>query len=373
MRQREKLVRIACGIVIGMLMLACSITFNAGGEKSEAEQTLEAIYLEQTQAALASGGGEDTGEAGVPEIEVVHETVPGNPGKAEVEKDEIDTENTADAKNALGDSFRLSNFERPFTESAMVYHPETDIVRLLLAKSDDFYYFTFELSGADKDENYPSAGYGIEFDTDYDGRGDYLLWGTGNASSEWNIQDMLLLEDGNDDVGGSNPVVPDSKDGNGYERVLFSSDMLDDPDVAWQRVDPSNSSNIQLAVKRSYIDNSRFYWRGWADAGVADPSLFDYNDSHDESQAGSPNKNSNYYPVGQLNLMDSTCWIAYNLEPTGTEVGGCVQIQATQPPSPTDEPGCACGGPPSSYGADCCTVCGFAWSSQTGTCYDPPD
>jgi hypothetical protein len=85
------------------------------------------------------------------------------------------------------------------------------------------------------------------------------------------------------------------------------------------------------------IDNHRFYWKAWADAGTADPTLFDYNDSVSESQAGSPSKNSDFYPIGALNMMDSTCWIAYNLTPTGNELGGCVNAPAPAQPQPPAE------------------------------------
>jgi len=366
MQTHESLRKLAAAEFLLLFALACSISFNSG--ESEAEQTLQAIYQEYTQTAMAAGPADDGAGEDAPEIVIEHETIPGNPGKADVEKDEIDTENTADTKTALGDSFRLGNFERPFTEDDMVYHPDTDMVRLLLSRGDEFYYFTLELSGTDKDENYPTAGYGIEFDTDYDGRGDYLLWATGNGSTDWTITDVMLLEDSDNDVGGASPVVPDNNEGDGYDRVLFSKDVLDDPDVAWQRVDPGDGNNVQLAVKTSYIDNTRFYWRGWADKGVADPALFDYNDSFSESQAGSPNKNSNYYPVGQLNLMDSTCWIAYNLEPTGTELGGCVQIQPTQPPPPPKEDPCVC--VPGCFGTDpkCCNQCPGCIIWDNGAC-----
>ncbi|MDO9546146.1 MAG: hypothetical protein Q7J07_05285 [Pelolinea sp.] len=354
-----------------LVVLACSVSLNNDEEVSSAEQTLQAIYLERTQTAEASMDTSAESE-GPPAVEIEHTTLPGNPGKADQIKDEIDTENTAGSKSALGDSFRLGNFERPFTETVMDYHPETDIVRLLLSRGSDFYYFTFELNGADKDLNYPSATYGIEIDTDYDGRGDYLLWAKGDSNTEWNIDDVMLLADSNEDVGGASAVVPDNNDGNGYDQVLFSINDLNDPDSAWKRVDPTDGNNIQLAVKIGLIDNNRFYWKAWADAGVADPAMFDYNDSFSESQAGSPNKNSSFYPISGLNLMDSTCWIAYNLTPTGTELGGCVGLQPTQqPPPPTLKPGCNC----STYvGLDqnCCIQCGFAWSSQSGVCYVPP-
>ena len=53
-----------------------------------------------------------------------------------------------------------------------------------------------------------------------------------------------MLRDSNDDVGGSSPVVPDSRDGDGYDEVLFSADVLDDPDAAWQRIDPERQATL---------------------------------------------------------------------------------------------------------------------------------
>ncbi len=374
MRKREWIAISGC--ILLLIFVACSISFGGDEKASAAEQTLQAIYQEQTLTAEASGDGAEAAPASEEDaapapVEVEHSIIPGNPGSPDVEKDEIDTSNTADSKIALGDSHRLNHLERPFTEDDMDSHPETDLLYLELYKGDDFYYFTLELVGVSEDDNYPSASYGIEIDSDYDGRGDYLLWAKGDDSTEWNIENVMLLEDSNDDVGGSNPVVPDNNSGNGYDEVLFSIDVLDDPDTAWKRVDPGNGNNVQLAVKISRIDNNRFYWRGWADAGLEDPSQFDYNDSVSESQAGSPNKNSNYYPVAQLNLMDSTCWIAYNLEPTGNELGGCYVLQPTPLP-PTDEPPlCQCPRSCASIGFDaaCCKFCGCTWGGSEFGCY----
>jgi len=248
----------------------------------------------------------------------------------------------------------------------MAYHPELDIVKLELSAGNDFYYFTFFMSNPGAD-GFGAGYYGVEFDTDYDGRGDYLLWAKGTASSDWVIDDVMLLEDMNGNVGGSSPVVPDNNDGDGYERVLFGPEDLADPDVAWIRV---NGSNVELAVKRSYIDENRWYWRAWADGGVMDTAKFDYNDSYSEAQAGSPNKNSGLYPIAALNMMDSTCWIAYNLTPTGTELGGCVQIVPTAPPAPTDKPLCDCPRNCQSIGYNeaCCKYCGCEWGGNEFGC-----
>ena len=260
--------------------------------------------------------------------------MPGNPGSPAQTKDDIDTSKTAPEKYALGDSFRLGNLERPLTETDMDYQPETDLIEISISKKSDFYYFTIEIFSGSEDGGFPSSSYGIEFDTDMDGRGDVLLWAEGVDSEDWTVEDVSVLSDSNNDVGGTQPVVPDGNSGDGYDEVLFSNDKMDDPDAAWQRKEASDM--IYLAIKTSLVGESRFMWKAWADSGVADPAQFDYNDAYSESQAGSPIKNSEFYPLGDLNRMDCTCWVAYNFAPTGNEPGGCVTSQPA--PSQPDEP-----------------------------------
>ncbi len=342
-------------VFIALLLLtaiACEMTFDTGGgekdAESEVEQTLQAVYAQYTVEAMVSATANPPAaqeqvpaaslEASVasPEspaaTEISHSTIPGNPGSPDQTKDEIDTSNTAGQKIALGDSFRLGNFERPFTQDVMDYKKENDLLELSLAEDDDFYIFSLEIVGPG-DVGYPSAAYGIEFDSDNDGRGDVLLWAKGGDYAEWTIEGVTVLRDSNDDVGGSRPVLPDNDEGNGYDEVLFSNEVLNDPDAAWQRLDPNSGSVIQLAIKKGMVGGSRFFWKAWADSGLADPAKFDYNDSFSEEQAGSPNENSNLYPIGQLNLMDSTCWIAYKFNATGKELGGCYQLQPTAVPT----------------------------------------
>jgi hypothetical protein len=191
--------------------------------------TLSAIYAGYTAQAMANPTPlqptntteptlENTQEA-VP-TEVPHELIPGNPGSPDQVKDEIDTSNTAGSRNALGDSYRLGNFERPFTEKVMDYHPEDDLLNLELAEDEDFYIFSLEMVGTDEN-GLLSGHYGIEFDSDKDGRGDVLLWVKGGDHPNWTVEDVMVLRDSNDDVGGSSPVVPDSHHGNGYDDILF--------------------------------------------------------------------------------------------------------------------------------------------------------
>ena len=329
--------------ILLVISIACGVSFDTGGEKTDAavevEQTLQALYAQYTLEAMTAANANPpaavdqapaaTVEAPAP-TEIPHTIIPGNPGSPDQKKDEIDTSNTADQKIALADSFRLGNFERPFTMDVMDYKKENDLLYLELAEDDDFFIFSLEIVGPG-DDGFLSAHYGIEFDSDRDGRGDVLLWAKGGDHPEWTIDDVMVLRDSNDDVGGSRPVLPDNDEGDGYDEVLFSKEVLNDPDAAWQR---TSGNVIQLAIKKGMAGGTRFFWKAWADSGLADPAKFDYNDTMSEEQAGSPNKNRDLYPIGILNLMDSTCRIAFKYEATGKELGGCYQLQPTAVPPP---------------------------------------
>jgi len=384
-KSRRVLIGIALLLVIS---LACGVNIDTGAkesgvdEQAVVQQTLQAVYAQYTLEAMAAANANPPAaqeqapaaqaqapaaiqEAPAP-TEIVHTTIPGNPGSPDQTKDDIDTSNTAGQKIALGDSFRLGNFERPFTQDLMDYKKENDLLNIDLAEDDDFYIFSVEIVGPGE-SGFPSATYGIEFDSDLDGRGDVLLYAKGGDYKQWTIEGVTVLRDSNDDVGGSRPVLPDNDEGNGYEEVLFSKEVLNDPDAAWQRIDPSSGSVIQLAIKKGMVGGSRFFWKAWADSGLADPAKFDYNDSFSEEQAGSPNENSKLYPIGQLNLMDSTCWVAYKYEASGKELGGCYQLQPTLVPTlkvPTKVPSCSCTGGCSGRTYECCLKCGqgCVWS-----------
>jgi hypothetical protein len=102
------------------------------------------------------------------------------------------------------------------------------------------------------------------------------------------------------------------------------------------------------------------------------PAKFDYNDSFSESQAGSASENSDYYPVGQINQLDSTCWIAYGFNPSGKELGGCYQLVPTpvptkKAPTPVPCPGTCNTG----TSKKCCTCPGWYWTSS-GCRLKPP-
>jgi hypothetical protein len=249
-------------------------------------------------------------------------TVPAEVVPNGITKDEIDTSLTAYMKMAKGDSLRLGILERPFSETDMEYHPETDLISIMVSEDDNFYYFSIEVNDIDDTAGYPSANYDLEFDTDKDLKGDFILWAAGDGSTDWNQEGVALLQDNNNDVGGVTAVIPDPDAGDGYETVLFSSEVLDEPDMAWKRVDPDMPNVVQLAIKKTVLTGGQFYWKAWADGSVAEPGQYDYNDFYSDAEAGSPDLDSADYPVKQLNLLDSTCWSAYGFQPREM-TGGC--------------------------------------------------
>jgi hypothetical protein len=71
-------------------------------------------------------------------------------------------------------------------------------------------------------------------------------------------------------------------------------------------------------------------WGVWADAGLKDPSKFNYNDRFTLKQAGSPIKSSSDYPVKSIYQVDNTCWLAIGFKTNGFEPHLC---PSNAPPS----------------------------------------
>jgi len=170
--------------VLLLVVLACDISFSGLGGPSETEQTLEAIYLQQTMVSIqqTAESGQDVVEAeATATVEVKHTTIPGKPGWVSQWWLDISSKSTAGQKRAYGGDYLNQNLlERPFTAEEMVYRPDVDLERVELSQDPTFYYFMLQLSGLSPDTNRLSAYYGVELDIDRDGRGDLLLWALGD-------------------------------------------------------------------------------------------------------------------------------------------------------------------------------------------------
>lgn len=293
-----------------MLLAAAPLLFSTIASTSFDLKENSSVYIEPSAAA-------DTPDEIIP---------------SGVTKDEVDSSKTAAEKTANGDSLRIDNLERPFTKTEMKYHPETDIAAITVAEGSEYYYFTFELAGSNEAKDYPSATYGIEFDTDLDLRGDILLWVKGGEGSQWGNADVKIYEDKNGDVGGGTAVIPDAFAGDGYETLAYPEANQETTDFAWKRMPADGANVIQMAIRKTLFNKSYFFWKAWADGGIANPALFDYNDTFSNTQAGSPDQSNSVYPVKELELVDSTCWVAFGFQPTKDQTGCCYKAPVKAKP-----------------------------------------
>ncbi|BBB49542.1 hypothetical protein Pelsub_P2773 [Pelolinea submarina] len=366
----------ACVLILLFASLACTIDF---GGSSDAQETLTAIYLQETLDAQSMAEAAPPQEEAVAEptltVEVVHAITPGNPGWVSQWWQDTDSSGTASQNRASGGDYLNQNLlERPFTAQDMTYRQDVDLGKVEISQDNTFYYFLLHLDGVHSQSGMLSAFYGVELDLDKDGRGDLLLWARGDGNTTWNIEDVFVYSDENNDVGGLRAMLADAPSSglNGYEKALFSPENLGDPDAAWKRVDPSDSSVMQLAIKKSLMSNaSTFMWSAWADDGVIDPGKFDYNDQFTLNQAGSPLSGAADYPLKAIFLADNTCRLAYGYEETSDASWLCRRAEPTpqptvpEPEEEEEEPPCTC---PSNrtFITDkaCCEYCGFTWGDN---------
>ena len=143
---------------------------------------------------------------------------------------------------------------------------------------------------------------------------------------QWTVAGVQVLEDGDDDVGGPNPVLadpPEDVTSNGFELVLFEGGLGDDPDLAWVRRNSEDPTSLEIALKQSLVGEGGFFWSVWADEGLKNPDFKDYNDRFSFQEAGSPYPEHDFHPIQAIYLVDSTCRSWYGLEPVGDELGIC--------------------------------------------------
>jgi hypothetical protein len=267
---------------------------------------------------------------------------PGDPPESERKLEDPDSSIRAYENRALtGDRFLDSLYERPFTSIEMVYQPDLDIYSVDFAHDEEFFYFTITLIGLHPDEGRLTGMYGIEFDRTLTGRGDLIVL-VENPLEEWSTDNLSVYIDENDDVGGTRPMVAETGfTGNGYETMVD----LEGDRAAMARIDPDDNEAIQIAVSRALLELEEpevFLYGGWAKKGHIDVSQFDYNDTMGPSEAGSPIKTDEDYPVKALDNLDNTCRLPYGFEQMGSSYTGmCITLPPA--PKPADAaPGVTC-------------------------------
>ena len=215
---------------------------------------------------------------------ISHQKTPASPGKAVQMILDFNSQTLAGQHRTNADYYDTNLLERPF-DSEMNYRGDVDIIKAEISNDGYFYYFTIYLQNL-KDPKY---------------------------------------SDPDADVGGKTPLQSDApSSGNGYEKILTSSQKMSDPDAVWYRINPADPNSIQIALKRESINKpTSFMWSAWADDGVKSPDKFDYNDFFTIQDAGSPIKDDNNYPLKDLNTVDNTCRGIFGRVATGIEPGLC--------------------------------------------------
>lgn len=237
-------------------------------------------------------------------------------------KDRDSSEYAADGVT-YGDDYLNNVLERPFTSEVMVYQGGIDITRVNLKVGATWTYAIFYLA-----DTLPTTGtmkYGLELDLDENGRGDILIQVSLPTSLEWNVDNVQVYEDKDEDVGGISPMKNDPPDDtlNGYESLVFDSGEGGDPDLAWVRRNPDEPNSLQIAFKTELVGDTGYMWSAWADDSYQALDLWDYHDHFSIESAGSPYPGSPYYPIKRVFSFDSTCRSYYGFTPKGNEPGLC--------------------------------------------------
>jgi len=291
------------------------------------ETSLESVR--QTEAAQE----EEPAEAEVveeqpptPEPDVVHVLLPDMPNEAIASyMTDFNSSEFAADQVTYGDQFFINRYERPFTAEMEEYRGYLDIVRANLKYNPPWFYV--EVFLAEPLPESSGALYAVELDLDVDNRGDFLILAAQPSGEDWTVEGLTVLEDSNEDVGGDLPLLteelPADLAGDGYDREVVREGRGDDPDLAWIRRNPEDPACLEFAFKDELTGNTGFLWNAWSDEGLRDPALADYNDRFTFEEAGSPYPEHQFYPIQELNLVDSTCRSWYGFQPEGDEVGLC--------------------------------------------------
>ncbi len=252
--------------------------------------------------------------------------IPGEPGeKNNTYVTDFNSIDYAEEGITYGDQFFINRYERPFTVEMEQYRGYLDLILTNMKVNPPWIYAVIFLAEDLPETN--DALYSLEFDNDRDGRGDFLVQASLPPDDQWTVEGVVVLEDSDGDVGGPNPVLTDPPgeevNSNGFETVLFQSGQGDDPDLAWVRRNPTDPTSLQIVLKQSLVGENGFFWSVWADEGLRNPAFADYNDRFTFEQAGSPYPDHEFYPINEINLLDSTCRSWFGLEPVGNEPGIC--------------------------------------------------
>ena len=235
------------------------------------------------------------------------------------------------------DSWQINRYERPFNaETQDLFFPDLDILTAELGSDGTWFYARLTLFDADESSQALTGTYAIEFDLDFDGRGDVLVKArppVEGAPEDWAVAGVQFLGDSDNDVGNQIPLAPDSPSlSDGFDTLVFDAGQGEDTDLAWARVLPGETPQLELAFKASALyDDPTFKWWAWSDLGIANPASADYHDTFEHPVAGDPIQGQQYFPAQAIYEVDNTCAQVWGVEPDD-DPELCVNDSSLQPP-----------------------------------------
>jgi hypothetical protein len=324
-------------LVIVSFMLACNLSTKTNNKQGN---DLIPVTGEQTPLVIApteqppqptvepTATAEPTIEpSSTPIVHLVSPDVTLPADKPQVVYDQESIRNAEQKEAYAGDQFLIGRYERPFDQE-MTYLPFIDIIQsnLIRNKDGEFIYSIIYL--LDNPSLAPDGqfGFGIELDVNLDGRGEFLVWTTLPKTTEWSVEGVRVFNDANKSVGALKPMFSDAPSaGDGYEITIFDSGIGTDPDLAWSRISPQDPTRIEIAFKKTILDESqKFLWGAWSILGPDQFDRFDHNDYFTYSDAGSPTKSDkDFYPLKAMYALDNTCRAGSGFTPKGYEPGLC--------------------------------------------------
>lgn len=313
----------------------------------------------------------DTATSAPPtEIPIQHTTIPASlPESRSGHAGDYDSSKTAEQKKSNGgDRFTFEQFERPFNANTMdVYHPNLDIIDTFVYQDDTWVYGTIQVVDRSAGSSSPFR-FAMQLDTEADGRGEILVIASNPESTDWTVAGVQVFQDANSDVGGLTVMFSDedAASSDGFETMIFDQGRGGDPDSAWVRVSPNDPNIVELAIKRSLMNNTFIYMVNmWAGHAPLDPALFDFSDHYTHEQAGAADPDlPNFYPIKAVYELDNSCRMAVGFQPTGSEPGLC---PVAAPVKPEGGPSCQ----PTTLQLGDCSQRGGIWDYTLCYCYLP--
>jgi hypothetical protein len=209
----------------------------------------------------------------------------------------------------------------------MGYLPFMDIAKVLISREDANWVYVQIFTVNPIEEGAASKPlFGVELDTDLDNRGEFLLSVTAPRSTDWSTEGVVVRSNSDNLVGGTKPILPDSKlaEGKGYDTEIFNAGKGDDANLAWARISPTDPKVLEIAFKSSFVGGAKgnFIWLPWALVGLQDLTKFDFNDHFSKTDAGSPLiTDKTLYPLKGLWGVDNTGRVPSGFVPTGVMPG----------------------------------------------------